>query len=55
MPKQIVYSETIPDERSKYFCIFKNKAFFCFDVNRSNLLPAHEEAIRKTVLPFVLS
>jgi hypothetical protein len=51
--KPIVYTESIPEQRSKHLIVLPHAAFFCFDVDLFALVPEHKSFIRLTLVPFV--
>jgi hypothetical protein len=51
--KPIQYSESIPEQRTKYLLVLPHSVFFCFDVDHSALVTEHKVFIKATMVPFI--
>ncbi len=49
----IQYSESMPEEISKYLVVVPHAVFFCFDRDQSTLMPKHTNFIETTMVPFI--
>jgi hypothetical protein len=53
MGKDILFSESMAEQRTKYLVVLSHTVFFCFDVNQSTLLPEHATFLKTTMVPFI--
>jgi hypothetical protein len=51
--KAIIFSESVPEQRTKHLVVLSHSVFFCFDVDRSTLLTEHSNFLKTTMVPFV--
>jgi hypothetical protein len=51
--KDIQYSESMPEETSRYLIVLPHAVFFCFDTDQYTLLPKHTNFIEHTMVPFI--